>query len=256
MTVNDSTPIMEPADVAMDAARAEALLIQASLLPKCTLTGNGFEVAFRFSPLNDVGGDFADFFLLPNGHVGIYLGDVVGKGLTAAMYAALVMGTMRGTNKTDEDPATVLGLLNKRLRVRPVPDRFSCTLYADYDPRTHDLAFSNAGAPFPLMASRGGCCAIGEGGIPSGMFSDVTYNTYRMKLREGDAILFATDGIHELQNDNGEDIAWNVLGEIWQHARTKTADGALDDLFEQIRPYSENGKRTDDITAVALKITG
>jgi len=110
MTPNHSTQIREAVDVAIDAARTEALLIQASMLPKCTLAGNNFEATFRFSPLNDVGGDFADFFLLPNGHVGLYLGDVVGKGLTAVMYAAVVMGTMRGANKTDEDPVTLLGL--------------------------------------------------------------------------------------------------------------------------------------------------
>ncbi len=51
------------------------------------------------------------------------------------------MGTMRGTNKTGEDPAAVLGLLNKRLMVRPVPDRYCCTLYADYDPQSHQLSF-------------------------------------------------------------------------------------------------------------------
>src|ERR1700753_689219 len=103
-----------------DESRTEAQVIQVSLLPKCTLRGAGFEVAFRFSPLDDVGGDFADYFLLPNGHVVIYVGDVVGKRLITAMYGALVMGTMRGTNKTGEDPAAVLGLLIKRLMVRPV----------------------------------------------------------------------------------------------------------------------------------------
>lgn len=244
------------ADPALDAARAEALLIQESLLPTCTLKGAAFEVAFRFLPLSDVGGDFADFFTLPNGHVGLYLGDVVGKGLIAAMYAALVMGTMRGTNKTDEDPATVLALLNKRLLVRPVPERFSSTLYADYDPATHELVFSNAGAPFPLLASKSGCCSIGEGGVPSGMFRDVTYSTYRVKLSPGDAVLFATDGIHELRNEKGEDLAWKMLGELWREAGERNADGALDYLLEKIRPYSEDGLRHDDITAVALKITG
>ncbi len=241
---------------AADDARTEAQIIQVSLLPKCTLRGASFEVAFRFAPLADVGGDFADFFLLPNGHVGIYVGDVVGKGLTAAMYAALVMGTMRGTNKTGEDPANVLALLNKRLLVRPVPDRYCCTLYADFDPATRQLTFSNAGAPYPLLSSQLGCCSIGEGGIPSGLFRDVAYDTYRVKLEPGDAVLFSTDGIHELQNDRGEDLSWNMLGEFWKDARRKNADESLDDLFHAIRPYAGEGQRQDDITAVALKVPG
>ena len=124
----------------LEAARDEARLIQDSLLPGGTLRGESFEVAFRFAPLGEVGGDFADFFQLPNGLVGMYMGDVVGKGLIAAMYASLVMGTIRGINKTGEDTAAVLGLLNKRLRVRPVPGRFSSTIYALFDPALGELA--------------------------------------------------------------------------------------------------------------------
>jgi phosphoserine phosphatase RsbU/P len=81
-----------------EAARDEARLIQDSLLPRGTLRGDAFEVAFRFAPLGEVGGEFADFFSLPNGLVGMYVGDVVGKGLIAAMSAPLVMGTIRGIN--------------------------------------------------------------------------------------------------------------------------------------------------------------
>ena len=109
---------------------------------------------------------------------------------------------------------------------------------------------------FPLLASKAGCCSIGEGGVPSGLFPDVTYDTYRMKLEPGDAVLFSTDGIHELQNAKGEDISWHMLGDFWRHAREKGADEALDHLFESIDPYAGHGQRNDDITAVALKITG
>jgi len=158
-----------------EAIKDEARLIQDSLLPRGTLRGASFEVAYRYQPLVEVGGDFADFFQLPNGLVGLYVGDVVGKGVTAALYAALVMGTIRGINKTGEDPATVLALLNKRLRVRPVPGRYSSTLYALFDPVSGELTFSNAGVPMPLLVSGGGCRYLGEGGFPSGMFPDAAY---------------------------------------------------------------------------------
>ncbi len=103
-----------------EADKEAAREIQYSLVPSGNLISAGVEVAFRFSPFAEVGGDFTDFFQLPNGLVGLYLGDVVGKGLAAAMYAALVMGTIRGINKTGEDTAAVLTLLNKRLLVRPI----------------------------------------------------------------------------------------------------------------------------------------
>src|SRR5580704_16164853 len=137
---------------AFDAERDEARQIQYSLLPAGDLNGEGFEIACRFAPLAEVGGDFVDFFHLPDGHAGIYVGDVVGKGLPAAMYSALVMGMLRGINKTGEDTASVLALLNKRLLVRPVSGRYAATLYALYDPATLKLTFSNAGLPYPLHA--------------------------------------------------------------------------------------------------------
>ena len=107
-----------------EADKEAAREIQYSLVPSGNLISPGVEVAFRFSPFAEVGGDFTDFFQLPNGLVGLYLGDVVGKGLAAAMYAALVMGTIRGINKTGEDTAAVLTLLNKRLLVRPISGRY------------------------------------------------------------------------------------------------------------------------------------
>jgi phosphoserine phosphatase RsbU/P len=237
-----------------EAARDEARLIQDSLLPGGTLRGDAFEVAFRFAPLGEVGGDFADFFHLPNGLVGMYMGDVVGKGLIAAMYASLVMGTIRGINKTGEDTASVLGLLNKRLRVRPVPGRFSSTIYALYDPASGELAFSNAGVPLPLLVTTGGCRSLGEGGFPSAMFPDASYEIHRVKLAPGDAVLFATDGLHEMRNERDEDLSWRKLEEIWKQCRVKSADECLDFLFEEVRAFSGKGASHDDITAVVLKV--
>src|SRR5208337_2679922 len=106
----------------------EAKIIQCSLLPTTLLCHESVEIAFRFIPFSDVGGDFADVFRLPDGFIGIYLGDVVGKGLPAAMYSALVIGTMRGIHKTGTDTAQVLARLNERLMQRSVSDRFCCTL--------------------------------------------------------------------------------------------------------------------------------
>jgi sigma-B regulation protein RsbU (phosphoserine phosphatase) len=238
----------------LEAARDEARLIQDSLLPRGTLRGDTFEVAFRFAPLGEVGGDFADFFSLPNGLVGMYMGDVVGKGLIAAMYASLVMGTIRGINKTGEDTAAVLGLLNKRLRVRPVPGRYSSTIYALFDPASAVLTFSNAGVPLPLLVSSAGCRSLGEGGFPSGMFADAEYEIHSVQLAPGDAVLFATDGLHEMRNEQNEDLSWGKLEEIWKQCRGKCADDCLDFLFDEAREFCASSGTHDDITAIVLKV--
>jgi len=256
------TPIMStgsaveavPWTQTLEAAQDEARLIQDSLLPRGTLRGDSFEVAFRFAPLGEVGGDFADFFHLPNGLVGMYMGDVVGKGLLAAMYASLVMGTIRGINKTGENTAAVLGLLNKRLRVRPVPGRYSSTIYSLFNPASGELTFSNAGVPLPMLVSSSGCRSLGEGGFPSGMFPDADYEIHNVQLSPGDAVLFATDGLHEMRNDRNEDLSWGKLEEIWKQCHCKSADECLDFLFDEVRTFSASGGSHDDITAVVLKV--
>lgn len=237
--------------------REEARLIQYSLLPASALARPEFEIAFRFSPYAGVGGDFADFFELPNGLVGLYLCDVVGKGLSAAFYAALVMGLLRGLHKTGTSTAESLALLNRRMLVRPVPGRYAATIYAVFDPATRKLTFSNAGLPHPLLVSEAGCSVLGEGGLPSGIFPEAAYDTHSVQLQPGDAVLFATDGLHELRNRDDQDFSWEKMRKIWQQCRSRSAEESLDSLFEGAQHFCEGGsEQQDDITAVVLKIRG
>lgn len=218
------------------------------------LEGPACEVCHRFSPFAEVGGDFADFFCLSDGKIGIYVGDVVGKGLPAAMYGALVMGMLRGIHKTGEDTATALAILNERLLVRPVAGRYAATLYAVFDPASLRLNFSNAGLPYPLRVSATGCHVLGRGGLPSGLLPGSAYESFSVQLSPGDAVLFATDGLHELRDDQDNDFSWAKLGEIWRQCHGKSAKQSLDFLFDQASLFSRNGRQDDDITAVVLRV--
>ena len=165
--------------------REEARQIQHSLLPAGPLEGPSFEINYRFSPYAGVGGDFADFFELPDGQVGLYVGDIVGKGLPAALYAALVMGMLRGIHKSGQNTATALAVLNERMLVRPLKGRYATTLYAIFDPVSHKLTFSNAGLPYPVLVSESGCSLLGEGGLPSGLFPGAKYESHTVQLSAG-----------------------------------------------------------------------
>jgi len=232
----------------------EAKIIQTSLLPATLLCHESVEIAFRFIPFSDVGGDFADVFRLPDGFIGIYLGDVVGKGLPAAMFAALVMGTMRGIHKTGTDTAQVLALLNERLVQRPVRGRFCSTLYALFNPATRELIFSNAGMPLPLLISGTACRQLGEGGLPSGMFAASTYERHVVQLGPGDCVLFATDGLHELRNREGVEFCTSEMEQVWAQCRRKSATESADFIFSRQLAFSDGSPPHDDITAVVLKV--
>jgi sigma-B regulation protein RsbU (phosphoserine phosphatase) len=237
-----------------DHYRQEAQRIQTLLLPMRAPQHEAVEIAFRFTPFSEVGGDFADFFALPDGLIGLYMGDVVGKGLPAAMYGALVMGTLRGIHKTGTDTARVLSLLNERLAQRPIQGRFCSTLYALFNPATHELRFSNAGIPLPLLVSGNTCRALGEGGLPSGLFPGAAYGAHVVRLAPGDSVLFATDGLHEWRNREGIEFGDEQIGEIWLQCQSKSAGESIDHMFESIHEFSQGGGAHDDTTAVVLRV--
>ena len=250
----ESSKASPPRRCACDEHAQEAKLIQAALLPTKGLSHESAEIAFHFTPFSEVGGDFVDFFRLPDGCIGIYIGDVVGKGLAAAMYAALVTGTLRGIHKTGTETASVLARLNERLLQRPLPGRFCSTLYILFNPTTRELIFSNAGMPLPLLVSGTNCRQLGEGGFPSGMFPGAAYEQHVIPLVAGDCVLFATDGLHELQNRDGIEFCATQLEKTWAQCGQRSASESADFIFDQQMAFSNGGATDDDITVVVLKV--
>jgi sigma-B regulation protein RsbU (phosphoserine phosphatase) len=231
----------------------EARGIQRAMVCVEPLRHDPLEIASRFRPVREVGGDFLDYFLLEDRRVGIYLGDVVGKGLGAAMYAALAMGTMRGIHKSDVTPTSVLELLNERLRMRVVPARYCAMQYAVYDPETHQVSYANAALPRPILVSPQGCREIGEGGLPSGMFAGARYDAYSIPLNPGEALLFCTDGISEARTAQGDDFGVPRVVEVCEKSVGADADTLLDRLFAEVDAFTGEISPHDDMTAIVMK---
>src|ERR1700730_7853027 len=163
--------------------REEARAIQSVMLPTEPLRAGAVRISHHFRPVAAVGGDFLDYFELSDGCVGLYLGDVSGKGLAAAMYAALAVGTLRGVHKTGQSPAAVLSTLNRRLMIRGTPRRHAAMQYALFDPRTREMQIASAGLPGPFHLSARGSHLLEIQGIPPGLFHPaVTYETLKITL--------------------------------------------------------------------------
>src|SRR5467141_5168322 len=114
----------------------EARAIQSVMLPAESLRAGAVMISHEFQPVAAVGGDFLDYFQLTDGSIGLYVGDVSGKGLPAALYAALAVGTLRGIHKTGMEPERVLSLLHQRLLLRGIPGRHSAFQHALFHPAT------------------------------------------------------------------------------------------------------------------------
>jgi len=227
----------------------EARAIQNIMLPAESLRTSAATISHAFQPVAEVGGDFLDYFELTDGSVGLYLGDVAGKGLPAAMFAALAVGTIRGVHKTGQAPGSVLTTLNNRLSIRGVPRRYAAIQYAVYEPRTRCLRVASAGMIGPLILSGGKCHTLELSGIPPGLFPRSTYDTQTLLLRPGDSVLFCTDGITDamdLQNDN---FGVRRLQTVCEDNSHLFAAELLGKIFGEVESFARGREQHDDMAA-------
>ena len=194
-----------------------------------------------------MGGDFLDFFTLTDGVVGIYPGDVTGKGLPAALYAALAVGTLRGVH-------AVLSTVNRRVMLRGVPSpRYVAVQHACFDPRTGVLRIASAGMTGPVILSARGYRELELRGIPLGMFSTTEYESETILPERGDSVIFLSDGVSESQNCAGDFLGMETLQKACESLRKKPSEEILGPLSEGVTSYSCGRAQQHDRTAAVLR---
>jgi len=234
----------------------EARAIQSMMMPAESLRAGAVMISHEFQPLAAVGGDFLDYFELTDKSVGLYLGDVSGKGLPAALYAALAVGTLRGVHKTGTAPHDVLATLNRRLMIRGMPRRHAAIQYALFDPRSHELQIASAGMPGPLHLCANGCRTLEVNGIPPGLFPATSYETLTLRLQPGDSVLFCTDGITDAFGRDGEQFGIERLQKLCVARRPASPTELLGRIFAAVEQFSNGREQHDDMAASMFHFCG
>jgi len=232
----------------------EARAVQSLMLPAEVLCSGPVIIAHEFQPVDIVGGDFVDYFLMDNGNVGFYVGDVSGKGLPAAMYAALAVGILRSVHKTGQSPSEILSTLNKRLMSRGGLQRHAAILYGVFDPRTLEMHLASAGMPGPLYLSSTSCRVLDLSGIPPGLFVDAQYETLTLKLEPGDSILVCSDGIIEAQNARYDDFGIARLMNVCNEKSSLSPTELLAHIFAAVHSFTDVIRQHDDMAAVIFRL--
>lgn len=231
----------------------EARAIQRAMLASEGLHTADVSIESEFQPFSEVGGDFLDYFLLSDGTAGLYLGDVTGKGLPAALFAALAVGTLRGVHKTGTPPGAVLAQLNKRMMLKSVSLRYAAVQYAHLDPKTGVMQIASAGMHGPLHLRADGCEELLLCGIPPGLFPHCEYEVKKIQLTPGDSVVFLSDGLTDAMNTQGEILGLErVTGMLRGHEK-KTPQEILQALFSGVEEYSRGQAQQDDRTAAVLR---
>jgi sigma-B regulation protein RsbU (phosphoserine phosphatase) len=226
--------------------------IQRALLPEALQTGPHFEVAAASIPCRAIGGDFFDYFNLPDGVFGFALGDVSGKGPPAALLTAMIQGAFSSQVSTAGSPAAVMSLVNRTLIRRAIQSRFATVVYGTLSPDGR-LTYSNAGHNPPVLITRKGVRRLETGGLILGLFPRATYDEETVELQDGDTLVIFSDGVTDAMNGAGEEFGEGRLLPCLEAHWSSTPEALLDRILATVRTFAASAAQNDDVTALVLK---
>jgi serine phosphatase RsbU (regulator of sigma subunit) len=233
---------------------SSARYIQQSLLPKEMPSLKGWQIENFYQPAREVGGDLYDFVPLPDGRVGIVIGDVTGKGMPAALMMATTCAMIRAAAPGAASPGEILALVNNLLHVHISPGMFATCFYAVLDPAGSRLCFANAGHDIPYLSRNGEIIELRATGMPLGLLPDQSYPELELRVEKEDEILFYTDGLVEAHSPEREMFSFPRLQNLMRN--NGHADGLIEFLLDELQNFTGEGwDQEDDITLVMMKRT-
>lgn len=232
-------------------------LIQTEMLPRAPLRSGPAEIAGISIPAREVGGDFFNYFVLPDGRLALLVGDVSGKGVSAALLMANIQATLRARLPHETDLAQLADRLDRELD-QNTPGGVYLTLFLgilEMDARV--LRYVNAGHnPQFVLQARGGIEPLSSTGMPIALYAGHGYSESRVALAAGDLLFFYTDGLVETENEAGEMFGADRLQALLATEQTHAIDMVLHQVEEQIALFRGKTEPFDDATMMALRITG
>lgn len=229
-----------------------ARLIQQTLLPQAPPDMPGWKLALHYQPARAVGGDFYDFFPLPDGRIVITIGDVTDKGVPAALVMASTRAILRGAARRMLPPSEALKRTNELL-LPEIPRRMFVTcLYAILDPRSGVFQFANAGHNLPVGCHNGSIRELRATGMPLGLMEDMDYEEQTAVIQPGECLLLYSDGLVEAHNPTGSMFGFDRLHS--KMAAFMRQDGTLVEyLMNDLKSFTGDGwEQEDDVTLLTL----
>jgi len=242
---------------------AMARLVQFDLLPPGRLLTRDLEFAARCVPAWQVGGDFYDAFETDSHQIALILGDVSGKGLSAALVMGVVQGAVHASHVTGAaaNHEQSAERLNQLLCMKTARERFVSLVWCCFDPIASVLGYINAGHLPPLLVRKKGDRSfeverLDEGGPVLGVLPGATYRQARVAIQPGDLLVVFSDGILEAANardeEFGEERILAAVEENWAGSPTEICDAVL----AQVRSFLGKELPHDDQTLMVVRLQG
>jgi sigma-B regulation protein RsbU (phosphoserine phosphatase) len=232
--------------------------VQEHLFPQHLPFVPGLDYCGRCRPAREVGGDYYDFLELPEGRLGVAIGDVSGKGIGAALMMASLQASLRGQAPVGHNLAELMRRVNSLIYDLSSSNRYATLFYAEYDPRSRQLSYVNAGHNPPLIVreAAGGCqvLRLETGGPVIGLLLRQSYQHESVPLIPGDLVVLFTDGISESMNSRDEEWGEERLIELARTCHGLPAFDAMTRILAAAEAFAAGASQHDDMTAVVLRV--
>jgi len=228
-------------------------------LPAHTPTIPGLESAIFYKPAYCVGGDYYDFLSLQKGKWGIAVGDVSGKGISAALVMANLQGFLRAlTFQPAPDLPTLMSNIN-RLVWQSSPQHFFASLfYGEYDPQSRRLQYVNAGHNAPIGIRRARkhdwLFSLKAESVPVGALEESLFVPATIQLEIGDVLVFYTDGVTDPEDSEGKAFGHKRLQRILYDHHTHGPQRIIELIVNELAAHSAGRPQLDDITLVVVQV--
>lgn len=229
--------------------------VQERLFPQEMPTLTGATVAGACRAALGVGGDYYDVIQLEDGRIGLAVGDVSGKGISAALLMASLRASLRGvTLDNPRDFANLMHKVNKLVYEASASNRYATFFFAAYDPATRRLDCVNAGHNPPVLLRDGRVIRLEADGPVVGLLPFAPYTEQSLTLEPGDLLVLYTDGISEAMTHQDEEWGEERMIAAAQNVREKSADEVLRSMFAEADAFTAGAPQHDDMTLLVLKL--
>ena len=231
----------------------EAAQIQRRLCAPRELNWREFEIAGEIFPVRHLSGDFFKVLELPS-VLGLVVGDIAGKGMTAGIWQAHLMGLVQRAAKHHAKPGDVLAEVNHELCHNDGEPPMTALFFARVDPLKNEVTYCNAGLPAPLVLRNNKVRGqLDEGGPMLGGVKDAHFPTGTITLEPGDMLIAYTDGVTECRNGEDDEFAMERLMAAASAVCGVNASKALFSLLGTVLDFANSSTPADDLTLLVLK---
>jgi len=254
---------MHEQDEALASDLQKAQRLQRKFLPAGFPRMPGFDFFGFYAPCEQLSGDFFGTLPLSNGRLALYLVDVAGHGVSAAMITVTFRELMRARRRSNtdntlfEDPAEVLQYMNEALLEENFdPPILVSMVYCVIDPHSGEINVASAGHPAPILVSGAEqASVIPVGGTVLGTEASTRYTAVRHQLNPGDALLFYSDGLSEVRDPEGKELSAARLQQIMATQHQQSAPAIAENLEQKLQDHLGGAASLDDITFLVVART-